>query len=262
MSGLPQTTPTAGIVLTTGVLFASIRVEMKQLLYLWKVLTKEPEHWTRVTLMVLKKQNYGWAAQLDKLLERWSLESEWTVIQSKSKQRWRTEVKAAAENMNKEKILEECAVRVRGEAKQKTKTRHIECIISDLQYQRKPDEFILEHQSIVYARAYIMAKFGMLDCGSNFANKYGGKLCKSCGTIDDEKHRINECVVYESINRVNCDTRVEFDDIYSKSVEKVMNVVKCVLSIWDLERSKNEMSTQYQCYHCSLIPPRLMKHKH
>ena len=60
--GLPQTTPTAGIVVTTGVLFASIRVEIKQLLYLWRVLAKEPEHWTRITLMVLKEHNYGWAS--------------------------------------------------------------------------------------------------------------------------------------------------------------------------------------------------------
>ena len=57
--GLPQTTPTAGIVRTTGVLFASIRVEMKQLLYLHKVLRQDPEHWTRTTLMVLKDLNHG-----------------------------------------------------------------------------------------------------------------------------------------------------------------------------------------------------------
>ena len=37
--GLPQTTPTAGIVVATGVLFASIRVEMRQLLYLHRALT-------------------------------------------------------------------------------------------------------------------------------------------------------------------------------------------------------------------------------
>ena len=62
--GLPKTTPTAGIVVTTGVLFASIRVEIKQLLYLYEVLTKEPKHWTQITLMVLKEQNHGWAKRL------------------------------------------------------------------------------------------------------------------------------------------------------------------------------------------------------
>ena len=143
--------------------------------------------------------------------------------------------------MNKEKLREECVARMRGEVKQKTKTRHIESIINDSHYQRKPDEFILKHQSIAYARAYIMAKFGMLDCGSNYASKYGGKQCRKCGVIDDEKHRINECVLYESTNLLKCDSKVDFDDIHSKSVEKVRNVVNCVLSIWDLERGKNEI---------------------
>ena len=38
MIGLPQTTPTAGIFPTVGSLFASIRVEQKQLIYLHKIL--------------------------------------------------------------------------------------------------------------------------------------------------------------------------------------------------------------------------------
>ena len=243
MFGLPQTTPTAGIVVTTGVLFSSIRVEMRQLLYLQKVLNKEPEHWTRITLMELRKQNIGWAKQLNILLEKWGLECNWMAIQAKSKRQWKKEVMDAAETMNKEKLREECAARMRGEVKQKTKTRHIENVISDPHYQRKPHDFIVKHQSIAYVRAYIMAKFGMLDCASNFANKYGGKQCKICGVLDDEKHRINECVVYESTNLLRCDSKLDFDDIHSESVENMAKVVTCVLSIWDLERGKNEIST-------------------
>ena len=37
MIGLPQTTPTAGILMTFGILCASIRIDIKQLLYLHKV---------------------------------------------------------------------------------------------------------------------------------------------------------------------------------------------------------------------------------
>ena len=239
--GLPKTTPTAGIVVTTGVLFASIRVEMKQLLYLHKVLSKEPDHWTRITLMELKEQNHGWAKQIVELLERWGLESDWTVLQEKSKHRWKREVQNAAESMNKEKIRDECTAKVRGEVKQKTKTSAIESIIGKPNYQRKPDEFIMKHQSIAYARAYIMGRFGMLDCACNFANKYGGKNCRTCGVKDDESHRINECIEYESINRRTSDVKIQFDDIFSDLDEKVLNVVQCILSIWDLERGKNEI---------------------
>ena len=51
MIGLPQITPTAGIILTTGSLFTSIRIEVKQLLYLHRILLKEDDHWTKTTLL-------------------------------------------------------------------------------------------------------------------------------------------------------------------------------------------------------------------
>ena len=113
----------------------------------------------------------------------------------------------------------------------------IENIISDQNYQRKLDEFLVKHQSIAYARAYMMGKFGMLDCASNFANKYGGKECRKCGMKNDGNHSINDCT---SCQR-NCDVKVDFADIFCKSDEKVLNVVDCILSIWDLGRGKNEI---------------------
>ena len=53
MIGLPKTTPTAGIMLTVGALFASVRVEIKQLLYLHKVLQKNANHWDTKCALVL-----------------------------------------------------------------------------------------------------------------------------------------------------------------------------------------------------------------
>ena len=50
MLGLPKTTPTAAIVFATGSLYASIRVQVKQLIYLHKVLQKEDKHWAKMTL--------------------------------------------------------------------------------------------------------------------------------------------------------------------------------------------------------------------
>ena len=62
--GLPQTTLTAGIVYTTGSLFASIRVEIRQLTYLHKVLQRPKDHWTKVTLKILDDKGLGWARQI------------------------------------------------------------------------------------------------------------------------------------------------------------------------------------------------------
>ena len=111
------------------------------------------------------------------------------------------EVKAAAEKMNKEKLRDECETRKRG----------------------------------------IMGKFGMLDCANNFANTYGGNLCRQCGVVDNESHRINDCPLYALINRYNDDSKVDFDDIFCESDEKVLNVVRSILTMWDLERGNNQM---------------------
>ena len=68
MLGLPKTTPTAGVVVTVGSLFASIRVGKKQILYLQKILKRDLHHWTRVTLFAVKKENIGWVKQINELL--------------------------------------------------------------------------------------------------------------------------------------------------------------------------------------------------
>ena len=68
MIGLPQTTPSAVIIMTLGTLFTSIRIDVKQLLYLHKILRKDETHWTRTTLEILKDYNIGWAKNLGEVL--------------------------------------------------------------------------------------------------------------------------------------------------------------------------------------------------
>ena len=241
--GLPKTTPTAGIVPSTGMMSASVRIEMKQLIYLQKILKKAESHWTRVTLMALQEQNHGWAKQINELLQTWGLEEDWTAIQAKRVQHWKTEVKDAAEKMNRKKLRDECEARNRGETKQKTKTRCIETVINDENYKRGPDDFLKQHHSLILAKAYIMGKYGMLECANNYANKYGGKLCRECDAIDDESHRINHCRKYENVNKSTDLEKINFDEIHCRDTEKVFNVVDVILSMWDLERGKNETRT-------------------
>ena len=84
MIGLPKTTPTPAIIHTTGSLFASIRVDLKQLIYLQKVLQKEDDHWCKVTLMLLKEYDYGWAKQVNNTLTLWNLATDWQAIQGQT----------------------------------------------------------------------------------------------------------------------------------------------------------------------------------
>ena len=177
------------------------------------------------------------------MLKKWGLEEDWTAIRAKPVRHWKSEVKNAAETVNRQKIRDECEVRSRGEVKQKTKTKCIDAIINDDHYKRKPDEFLVGHTPLIHAKAYIMGKYGMLDCANNYANMHGGKQCRQCEAIDNESHRINDCKRYENINRRTSAEKINFDDIYSDDIDKVRNVVRCILSMWDLERGKNVIRT-------------------
>ena len=83
-------------------------MQVKQLIYLHKVLNKLCDHWTNATLQLLRKYKIGRARQIDENLFGWELETDWTNIKRKPAKEWKGEVTAVAEKKNKQKILEEC----------------------------------------------------------------------------------------------------------------------------------------------------------
>ena len=241
MIGLPQTTPTAGIVLTMGSMFATVRVGVKQLIYLHKVLNKDKEHWTRRTLSRMKEFNISWAKQVDGLLTKWKMNNNWEDIQQKTAAQWKSEVQNAAEKMNKQRLYEECETKSRGETKRKTKTRFVIDKLDVPDYSRKPDNFLSQNHCIVHTRAVVMGRYGMLRCANNFSHGHGTKMCDLCGVEDDEDHRINTCPKWEKINFVNSACKVSFGDIYLDDYERCLVVVEAILRMWDLDSGKNEM---------------------
>ena len=111
MLGLPKTTPTAAVMYCTGAMYASVRIEAKQLIYLHKVLHKPDGHWTKLTLYSLKEHQIGWAKQIEAIIEAWHVENDWEEIKKKSLKAWKIEVGKAAEAKNREKLKEECCTK-------------------------------------------------------------------------------------------------------------------------------------------------------
>ena len=99
----------------------------------------------------------------------------------------------------------------------------------------------MRNPSIISTRALIMGRYGMLKCANNFSYGHGTKLCDKCKVIDDEDHRINDCIKWERTNLVNSTERVSFCDIYLDDYERCLKVVQTIISMWDLENGKNEM---------------------
>ena len=72
--------------------------------------------------------------------------------------------------MNKKQLLEECYKRVRGETGIKSKTKLIP-VLEDDGYMRQPATF-MRRNNVLITRAYVMGRYGMLQCAANFSDRY------------------------------------------------------------------------------------------
>ena len=76
-------------------------------------------------MIAMKEKNVGLAKQINSVLEKWELETEWENIKNKRKKEWTQLVNAAAEKINVSKLKEECKTKNRTETKTKTKVAHL-----------------------------------------------------------------------------------------------------------------------------------------
>ena len=240
MLGLPTTTPTPAIVFVTGSLYASIQIELKQLLYLHRLLQKQEGHWALESLKILQAYDIGWAKRIDEVLHLWNLEKDWDKISKKSRGEWKVEVEKAAEKANLERLKSECMTKERGDSRPKTKTKTILQYLDNSDYKREPLE-VMNYGSLLVTRAMIMGRYGMLNCKANFSCGSKNKECNMCGVLDDENHRINNCIKYEETNLYKQGEKIDFSQIYSNNLANVIKVVEVILKLWDLGYGKNMM---------------------
>ena len=162
------------------------------------------------------------------------------MIRGKPANAWKKEIPRAAEKKNKDRMMEDCIMKVRGEAKTKTKTKSLVHLLENEDYTRKPEVFMHSNNKLI-ARAFIMGRYGMLQCASNYSMGSGGKMCRNCGITDDENYRINDCVLWATTNLFNSHDKLDFDTIHSDDEVESMKVVERVLMMWDLANGKNIM---------------------
>ena len=87
----------------------------------------------------------------------------------------------------------------------------------------------------------IMARYGMLDCANNYRGKYGTKLCRVCDMVDDEDHRMNNCVRWKDVNLHGRNYSIDFGAVYSSDIKTLEQMAGLLKRIWNLDFGKNEM---------------------
>ena len=230
---LPCTTPTAAVIFSFGMLFTSVSIDKKQLLYLHKILQRQHDHWTLRLLYELEKLDIGWTSQIKGKLKEYGLEESFVRIKSKSRPMWRKEVESSIEKINKKKLLDECYETKLGEKRAKTKTTFVLKRVNTENYERRAMEPI--HKLNRYeAKMLILSRFHMLECGKNFKGTLP-EICPTCSVTDDEQHRLNHCTRFERTNLCNSDEKLNFDDVYESDVDVVKKMLKSIEKVWNVK---------------------------
>ena len=240
---LPVRTPTAAIIYTLGTLITSIRVDQKRLIYLHRILNRDPLHWTRKTLSTLEKHNIGWHKGIIHTLSDYNLPSDYEEIRRQQPNEWKNNVKTAIENKNKLRLMEDCQTKIDEQYVTKTKTSTILDKLHDPTYIRNPVKEIM-HLSKHETKILIIARYGMLECGKNFKGTLDVN-CNTCNCIDDEEHRMNVCTKYSNVNHSLDPEVFSFDNIYSNDVDIIRMIIGRIEKTWNVKTGHGTMHTDH-----------------
>ena len=150
-----------------------------------------------------------------------------------TKNQWKTNVSKAVEKINRDKILKSCTTITTNETKVCTKTKHIYQQISTTAtpFERRPLKEVI-CGSRLRAKTILIARHGMLECGSNFKGTIP-QMCRQCSKIDNENHRLNECRMFSAHNYANSNTKCNFNDVQSDNDETLKKILTDIEKIWE-----------------------------
>lgn len=239
---LPSHIPTPALIHQFGLLYTKQRIEQKQLIYLWKLMNKEENHWTRNALLELIMRDIGWGKNIKTILSKYNLPSNLEEIKRLGRIVWTNRVKNVIENENIKRLLQDCHKTVNGEEIIKTKTAFVVKKVKETNYQRTPAAELTKCNK-KETKAIMIARFGMLECGKNFQGTRDLN-CSQCNTVDDEAHRLNYCLKYDNMNFRNCDTKVDFASFYSDDVNILKDLVRKISRVWNVKNANGTMITE------------------
>ena len=239
---LPIHIPTPALLfsLHLGIPFTESRIDRSQLLYLYKILSREQTHWTKRILEKLEYKNIGWYKNITDKLNKYGLETDFQSIKNTTQIEWKIKVTREIEKKNTERLKQELYKTDQGAPTLKTKTASIAKHLSEQSYCRKPQHDIVNCTKYE-TKTLMIARYGMLECGNNFKGTMNA-LCESCNVPDDENHRLNYCEKYKDINFANADEKKDFDWVYSRDKNELRKILPRTNDVWDTKNAHGTMT--------------------
>ena len=236
---LPLHTLIPALLFTFGTLYTNLRIERQRLNYLHRILNRPDTNWTNQTFHILERQNLGWAKTIKQTLRSLDLPSDLSVIKEKRPNEWKKIVDEKIEVKNRTRLIDDCHKMVDGQKVRKTKTSHIVDELLKDTYTRKP---LPELQQLTKreTKTIIIARYGMLECGTNFKNTRSA-TCTICKTRDNEDHRLNNGIRYRTLNNYDHCEKSNFNDVYSTDTNVLKNVISSIEKVWNTRNAHGSM---------------------
>ena len=187
----------------------------------------------------MKDLNLGWSKSIVEKLEEYDLEQDWEKIRILTKQSWKSSVKTAVQNRNKQKLINHCIEQTPQGDKVKTKTAHIYDKLRESTVTIEPLPELLSSNK-VDTKTILLSRCGMLMCGINFKATTPA-VCTECQVIDNEDHRLNHCRKWQDTNFVNESVKVNFFDVYSEDKQKLSVIIQRIQNVWELKLGNGSM---------------------
>lgn len=238
--GLPTTTPSAAIIFNLGLLYTTQAVDKKRFIYIHKILNRGDNHWTKKMFFHLQSLKKGWVKNIEGKLAEYNLETNFEVIKNKTKAEWKRNVSEAVDEMNKNRLIQECVIESSEDTKVKTKTKNIhKQLTTTTSYKRIPLKEVIEGNK-QRTKTLIIARHGMLQCGTNFKGTMP-EICRHCDKQDDEDHRLNDCPFTNQQYDISDVEKCNFLDIHSENKNTLDNIVNRLGQIWEFRYANGRM---------------------
>ena len=87
----------------------------------------------------------------------------------------------------------------------------------------------------------MMARYGMLQCGTNFKGTLQ-PICNQCSITDNEQHRLNICPKWDNLRTDEFNDTSAFDDIYKNNFDSVNPTLEKIKLIWNTKYANGSMN--------------------
>ena len=146
----------------------------------------------------------------------------------------------AVNTKNKNKLIQNCEKTTNEGIKANTKTKSIHMKLTvNTSYEREPQKEVIQGTK-QRAKTIILARHGMLECGSNFKGTMS-QTCRRCKIPDDENHRLNECSIYDNINLAKHTLKKNFENVHSDDNDVLDSIICDIENIWELRYANGRM---------------------